>query len=135
MVKAYLGKTGTVLFSMACCIFATLNCIAELKGIAPLSAIYLSRDLGYVWLAMAIITFLCAIIAYKEGMKGRQELLIWYHFTCIEFALFTLGVLFAYIIIGYKKHYEVRPGPYILYGVGFVLEVALIRHTWPIRRE
>lgn len=35
-------------------------------------------------------------------------------FTCIEFALFTLGVLFAYIIIGYKKHYDVRPGPYIV---------------------
>ena len=35
-------------------------------------------------------------------------------FTCIEFALFTLGVLFAYVIIGYKKHYEVRPGPYIV---------------------
>lgn len=59
-----------------------------------------------------------------------------------------MGVLFAYIIIGYKKHYEVRPGPYIvspdaakientkrlktifkLYGVGFVLELALIRHS------
>lgn len=45
----------------------------------PLSAIYLSEDLGYVWLAMAIITFLCAVVAHKEGMKGRQELLIWYH--------------------------------------------------------
>lgn len=50
---------------------------------APLSAIYPSKDLGYVWLAMAIITFLCAIIAYKEGMKGRQELLIWYHVSLL----------------------------------------------------
>lgn len=33
MAKGYLGKTGTVLFSIACCIFATLNCVAALAGI------------------------------------------------------------------------------------------------------
>lgn len=110
---------------------------------APLSAIYLSRDLGYVWIGASIVSLVGAGVAQKEGKwRGRTDILSWYHvsgfpsppdlrteslefsligtnetqFTVIEVAIFTLGVLFAYLVLGYKDHRLIQPGPYIVSG-------------------
>lgn len=99
--KMYMGKTGVVLFSVAVAVFALLNAISTftkygmdtmfpfkslssgllyLNLTAPLSAVYLSKDLGFVWIGICIICTVSAGFAQTSRIeKARREVIVWYH--------------------------------------------------------